>query len=133
MGFVNGNKFKVTVKHGNDPKSNYVEFDILKVGTAYSSRITVTKWPTGNCQLSSIGYMNALVYYEDHTPQDVNAIIRECYKMIDCLPLLILVDVQQAYVPKVEQCFKIMHKHLYISTNSSAMCLFMVQLLSETK
>lgn len=87
----------------------------------------ITKWPTGNCQLSSISYLYSF-FLNNVKKEDVVEIIKHCYARIGQPMNLILVDVNNQYIPKVEECFKVVHKYPYVSTNQSNMCLFVVKI-----
>lgn len=125
MGTVNG--FDITISGSCKASSEYCSFNIKKP-QSYTFNISVTKWPTGNCQLSSIAYMNQMLTHTSNK-EDALAIIMECYRLIGLTPLLIIIDVNIKYAPTIEQYFdKIVHKHPYTSTNNSSMCLFIINL-----
>ena len=120
---VNGYTIDLTVPM----TSNYCPFYIHKAG-GYKIQIGITKWPTGNCQLSSIAYLQNLFLATNCNKSDVIAILKECYRICGASPLLICIDVRSHLVDQVEKCFNIKHKYPYTSTNGSSMCLFMAKL-----
>ena len=126
MSVVNGYDIKL---QSNVHKDTLATFSI-KSRSLYTFTITVCKFPTSNCQVSSFGNMNFLLEYTNKNKEDVNAIIKECYNLISYKPLLILVDVKDTFIEVVERCFEVITKTPYISTNNSNMCLFLVKLVS---
>jgi hypothetical protein len=98
----------------------------------YNINIFLSKSPTQNCQLTSIGLVNHLLGYiigeTGARRSDIQAAVRECYKLIGFTPLMILMDVQAVHITDVESCFNVVVKQPYDNTNGSKMCLFLVKL-----
>jgi hypothetical protein len=125
-------------KSGNEAQPNTINsYDLacrfgIKSKT-YSWTIYITKWPTGNCQLTSVAYMNFMLDKTQSNKEDVHAILRECYRLCNgnpaapFTPKLIMIDVKKEYIERVESCFEVVMKNPYVSTNGSNMCLFMVK------
>ena len=99
----------------------------LKSRDGYTVNLIITRYPTGNCQLSSIGYLNCL-FLRSWTKEVMVGAIKECYRLIGMEPKLIFVDVQKKHIEDVEKLFTVKTKSPYISTNSSEMCAFIVSL-----
>lgn len=95
----------------------------------YTFDLMINKSPTGNCQLTSVAYVNYLLTNTGNNAQDVKAILTECYKLIGMACKLAFVDVNEQYVGGVESCFNVVTKQPYVSTNGSKMCHFVVKLL----
>jgi hypothetical protein len=108
-----------------------VRFKVQK--GVYPIYISIAKWPTGNCQLSAIGYINALIDETSANKKDINDIIRACYRLCNgnatapYTPHLAMIDVREKYIKNVEECFVVKMKYPYVSTNGSSMCLYMIQ------
>ncbi len=105
----------------------------FSVRNNYSFIFTVTRAPTNNCQVSSIGAMNYILSYtksksEKTYKEDTLAIIKEAYSLIKQELLQIIIDVQDKWIKTVEECFVVMCKQPYTSTNGSKMCLFLVKI-----
>jgi hypothetical protein len=101
----------------------------LAVGrtTPYTFDVMINKSPTGNCQLTSLAYVNYLLTNTQNNANDVKAILTECFKMAKHACKLALVDVNEQYIPGVESCFNVMTKQPYVSTNGSKMCHFLIK------
>jgi hypothetical protein len=101
-------------------------FKITKIGAGTWS-FMINKSPTGNCQLTSLGYVNYLLYYTENNAGVIRDILVECFKMIKHNCKLALIDVNEQYIAGVESCFNIVTKQPYTSTNGSKMCHFLVK------
>jgi hypothetical protein len=100
---------------------------IKGVTGAYGFDLMINKSPTGNCQLSSLGYVNYVLHNTQNNIKDVNDIVRECFALSKHAPKLIMLDVNEMYVSGVETCFNVILKQPYVSTNNSKMCAFLVK------
>ena len=87
--------------------------------------ILISKNPTGNPQISSIGYAYALLMAPKEDRIDI---LKECYKMTNYTPNLILIDVKKIHAPMIKETFKIIQERQYTSTNRSDMTLFITTL-----
>jgi len=116
---VNGHEIEVTL---SDHSCSFkIKNSVYGVPT-----FSIIKFPTGNCQLSSIAYLaNLLMVTTDK--DTVLAILKECFARTVCSHL-ILIDVREEWAEHVEKIFNVIHKYPYRSTNFSNMCLFMVTL-----
>lgn len=124
MGVVNG--YSVEPTKGFDFKSYYCCFDVKKAGK-YAYNISISRSPTGNCQLISIGWIYHLFLMQT-TRADATAIVQECCRFMGITPLLIAVDVRLDYASKVEECFTVIKKIQYMNTNGNDMCFFLMTL-----
>jgi len=129
MGIVND--YNVQIAVGQVAGAPDVTFQISKKKSTL--QIHLCRYPTQNCQLSSIGMIGTLLDDCRSNLENVQPIIRECCKLVSIVPHLMLVDVRQQYVECVEKALKVFHKHPYISTNGSYMCLFMVDISQPFK
>lgn len=118
---IHGIEIKLTISHGE------YQYNFRLTKGTYTYDITLSKWPTGNCQLSSLGLMN-YVFVISQERKVVQDIIKELYVMARHAPKLILLDVRNEFVAAVEKCFKVKIKQPYVSTNATNMCLFVVEL-----
>lgn len=96
-------------------------------GSPYTFDVVINKSPTGNCQLTSLAYVNYLLHNTQNNANEIKAILTECFKMAKHTCKLALVDVNEQYIPGVESCFNVMTKQPYTSTNGSKMCHFLVK------
>ncbi len=127
------NSQMVTTEDSPIANATYCTFHVKK---SYSFNCFICKAPTSNCQLSSFGSMNMVIEYvynqtekKEDKKENVLAVVRECYRLCKfSKPLLILVDVKRALCPAVEDCFTVVMKTPYTSTNRSEMCLYLVKL-----
>lgn len=133
MAVINGFKIVDMASQSGTAPQAFIRVD---GPTGYSTTITITRLPTGNCQLSSIGYLASLLKLVqsqlklmkvEKEKENVLAILSECYRLCAYSPALVLLDVQPAWMPHVEKIFTVQHKYPYISTNGSSMCLYMVR------
>jgi hypothetical protein len=124
MGLTNSG-FNITTK--NVDVDNSFMFEIKKK-SGYIFNLQLTKYPTGNCQLSSIGYLNCLFTNGIRDKQTVHEVINECYRMMSWTKKLILVDVHEKHIIDVESCFHVKTKNPYTSTNGSKMCVLIVSM-----
>ncbi len=102
----------------------------IKNGTGESSYkffLSVLKYPTQNCQLTSLGPLATLLS-RTTVPDEVLFVLRQCYALLGFQALLVLVDVKQSFCEAVEKCFQVVVKTPYVSTNGSLMCLYVVKL-----
>ncbi len=111
----------VTLTNKESPHQVLVGNFQMKSKDGYSVTMLLTRYPTGNCQLSSIGYLNCLLTRK--WTKEVNvACIKECYRLLGMDPKLILVDVNKSLIPDVEKLFStVVAKNPYTSTNGSEM------------
>jgi len=122
-------KYDVILIETHSKKDYYGYFQIKKIGAAYgTANIMIIRYPTGNCQLSSVAYMNTLLSITENNKDDVWGILRACYNLLDHVPKLAVMDVRETYAKAMDDCFSkaIIHKHPYINTNGSHMILYMV-------
>ncbi len=90
MGKVNG--WDVTLVKNSD----VCFFQVREI--LYSFSFSITKAPTSNCQVSSIGHMDYLLQnaFSRNGKEDVHAIIKEAYKLIGVENILqIIIDVNE--------------------------------------
>ena len=115
---------------------SYVVFKVRRPN-GYNIDFSITKCPTGNCQLTSIGYANSLLGNmagdKNALPQKdvVRAVLFEAYRLIGYTPKIIFVDVNQCYIKEMVHCFnpdEIIMKNEYKSSNGSDMCVFMLNM-----
>jgi hypothetical protein len=118
--------YDVKFKTPYSETSEWAIFSVKKSG-GYEFNVAVGKWPTGNCQVTSIAYFNSLLSNTANNKADVTAIIKEMYKMLKLTPLLIIVDVKSQYIAGVDATLEVVHKHPYKSTNGSDMCLYLAK------
>lgn len=118
--------YEVVVASGSQTILNSVLFDI-KDKTGYRRNIQIVRSPTGNCQLACIGYLNQLLA-SVKVRAEVQAIIREAFRLLGHDPLLVMLDVNESIIKLVEACFNVTHKTPYKSTNGNMMCMFLVKL-----
>lgn len=121
-------KYNVVIARNLSASFEYVEFCIT---LNYSCNIIFVKTPTLNCQLSSIGGFYQLLDMINISDNDiVLEIIYKCFELISYKPNMILLDVKNSYVIRIEEIFKdkIISKIPYRSTNESSMCMFIVNI-----
>lgn len=106
---------------------NYVSFRIKR--ETYSYYLGLCRSPTGNCQISSIGSVFQLIGNNIITKKDAILVLKEMYRQINMVPVLVAMDVNSVYIKDIERCFTIVHKMPYMSSNSSNMCWFLVKLI----
>ena len=104
----------------------------------YSVAIYINHCPTGNCQLSSVAYMDQLLHvvrsadstYTAAEAKIAKALLREAFRIAGFTPNLVLMDVKQnIYAPAVRTCFDVVNEMAYTSTNGSQMVVFIVRML----
>lgn len=127
-------KFTVTL-NTKPPESNWVGNFAISIAakSTYAVTLTVVRAPTQNCQLSSVGTVYNLLHAIKEMPEDeqraiARGVIAECYRLLGQATLLCVMDVNQTWIPQLEKCYHVLHKHPYTSTNGSKMCLCLVQL-----
>lgn len=128
MGAVQGYDVSISNKLGTNGEHTTFSVNGTEGGTPYKFQVTITRWPTGNCQVSAFGYMNNLLTHTKKNKDHVLAVMKECFRLLDHSPRLIMVDVQERYIGDVEGILEIIHKHAYTSTNSSKMCMFLAKM-----
>ena len=117
--------------------------------------LTYSQSPHGNCQVSSIGSINSLIckFHRDYdlqhvfpnkgvTPPDallmfqniIYEIKESIHKYFGYEMKLVLIDINQSYVPYIEKAFgaNVRTKTPYNSTNGSEMCLMTIKLREWT-
>jgi hypothetical protein len=116
----------------NSPKSNVYTPYVFDIGyhKAYRQTIVLTRWPTGNCQLSSIAYMASLLSLirtakGTIVKEDIYKIFNGIFEILKFRSPMLLFDVQKIWIEHMEKCFKVIGKMPYISTNNSEMCIFL--------
>lgn len=100
-------------------------FSFKKECEAYNYVASLCKYPTQNCQLSSIGCMD-VIFESTNDNAEVRDIIREFHNKLNHPINMILLDVKTHYIDRVRECFKVITETKYFSTNGSEMCLFIV-------
>ncbi len=112
---------------GASVSESYI-FEVVDPITSFC--FCITKAPTGNCQLSSIGHLDYILTFSQARKgkEDVYGIIKEAYGLIKQDSLQIIVDVKNKWTSTVEQLFDVVSKQPYESTNESLMNLYIIKL-----
>jgi hypothetical protein len=117
----------------NSPTSEFCNFSIKRPKNRGTFMIAIAKYPTGNCQLMSVAYMNQLLHNVvdddgNYSKEIALAILMECIRLISCAKMLSLLDVNEKYALKVEEMFEVNTKTPYTSSNGSKMVMFIVKM-----
>lgn len=114
----------------DERKPSYEGF-IRKVVTKQGNYVYTTDYPTGNCQLSSISYFNALINGDRYNKEYVLRFLMDLKKAGRILNIL-LCDIHQALLPqllkKIDKKY-IITKTNYTSTNNSKMCIVLINVV----
>jgi hypothetical protein len=122
---VNGWKVSVAVSD----MLNFYATKFLYVKGAYSSNTWLFRYPTMNCQLTTICSMeNFLNFVKDDN--DVIPILQAFYELGKWQNKITLIDVKKTVWDRVDKIFEkyVFKKLPYDSTNGSAMCLYLLKL-----
>ena len=127
-------QYEVAVAPAQILTNNSVAFKVKCLAgkhPGYSFDLTIIKYPTGNCQVHSIAYANHLFQWTEGVKIEIHNILNACYAELKMIPKLAIVDVNAQWIPKVDECFNVLTKTPYKSTNGSDMCLYLVNLKKE--
>lgn len=90
----------------------------------------ITAYPTGNCQMFSIGHFNSIKHISiERRKEIIIKTILYCREN-KCASSIMLIDInkcnEQQLITELFKQDKIIHKHEYVSTNKSNMVLCMI-------
>jgi hypothetical protein len=123
----------ITVVISKSPPGDDVNFTWALQGKlrTYNFHFYLDQYPTFNCQMSSIGHMDYILSGTENRAQALGA-LSEGYRLAGLKPKIILIDIDNAYMDKMDSYFAnhILMKNPYESTSGSKMCLYMVYMPS---
>ena len=128
-------EYEIKISPYTKAENTYCLFHIKnkKTNETHSS-FTITKSPTGNCQLSAIGNFNVICSLFQNHIEEIIPLLKNSFKLCYYTPKLVLIDVTADYIATVEKIFSnlITHKYQYTNTNTyNKMCMFIVTFNQE--
>jgi hypothetical protein len=125
---INNNDYNIkTIKIlGDLPHVNVIEYRTDAIG---SIQIQVTRWPTGNCQLSTVAYSQGIRLIKD---QNIQVFMKHLAKVSNTT---VLFDLREEYykpvMKKINRYVSKVNIKRYINTNGSNMIMCIIKLNRE--
>jgi hypothetical protein len=100
--------------------------------SAYEFQFNMSPGPTGNCQLTSIAYMNYVLCNcrGEKQRENVRTMLREAYALAKRQPRMVFFDLEYSFYNEFKNCFyetEIINEKRYESTNGSSMVMFLLK------